>query len=200
MAGPAGSKQLEKTTVGGFTTYSGLLTDLTSSIPSIPGLPGLPGGGGSSNANGFLTPGTFSITGPGGPQVGAFTTSLTIGQPLTWSNQNALSAVTRANGFQVSWTGGDPSSLVFITGFSSTGSGSDAYNSSFTCYAKVSDGSFTVPSYVTLAMPASAVISGAPLGGVSVGSYTTPKTFTASGLDYGVATTTSTSTKTLAFN
>jgi hypothetical protein len=43
-----------------------------------------------------------------------------------------------------------------------------------------------IPPFVTLAMPPSATVSGSPLGGLYVGGESTPITFTASGLDYGL--------------
>jgi uncharacterized protein (TIGR03437 family) len=191
VSGSAGSKTMTKNSANGVISYAGVFGTSTS------GIPGLPGGGGGSA--GFLDSGTFSITGPGGPDVGAFTTSLSIGTQLTWSNMANISAVTRANGAQIFWTGGDPNGYTLIGGFSSTGSGASSYSASFSCYAKTSDGNFIIPSFVTLAMPVSATVSGAPLGALYVGAVSAPKTFTATGIDYGIAVNTYEGLKTLAY-
>jgi hypothetical protein len=59
---------------------------------------------------------------------------------------------------------------------------------SFVCTARVSEGSFTVPPVVLLALPASGSESGAPLmGTLGVSSVSNPVAFTASGLDFASA-------------
>ncbi len=120
--------------------------------------------------------GTFTFKGSGGTQVGAFTTSVSYTNPLVWTNSSAITAVNRASGQPINWTGGAPASFVYISGTSSSSTAS----ASFTCYAPVSAGSFTVPSYVLLAMPAGS-------GTLGVTNESTPVSFSASGLDYGIA-------------
>lgn len=71
-----------------------------------------------------------------------------------------------------------------ISGFSST-SGANPVGATFTCTAPVAAGQFTVPAAVLLSLPASASTSGIPSGALTVGTYTNPKSFTATGLDYG---------------
>lgn len=120
--------------------------------------------------------GTFTYSGSGGKDVGAFTTSIAYTSPLNWTNEGSITAVNRAQGQQVTWSGGATNSYVIISGSSSAGGVSGA----FTCYAPVSAGQFTVPSYVLLALPAGS-------GSLSLENSTTPNFFTASGLDYGIA-------------
>jgi len=172
-------------------SYAGIFSSATGGI-SIPG-------SGSSSAAAFLDPGTFSITGPGGPDVGAFTTSMTVGQPLTWSNMANLTSIVRTKGFQVFWTGGDPSGYALIGGYSSTGPDANAYTVSFSCIAKASDGAFVIPAYITEAMPVSGTVAGAPLGAIYLGGVSAAKSFTATGIDFGYAVNTSESLKSLAF-
>jgi uncharacterized protein (TIGR03437 family) len=121
--------------------------------------------------------GAFTFTGSGGADVGSFTATVTLPNPiLQWTNQSAANTVTRAQGVTVNWTGGGPGTYVIIMGQS------DDINSgvsgSFTCYAPQSALTFTVPTYVLLTLPAGTG-SLALENGVNFG------TFTASGLDFG---------------
>ena len=133
----------------------------------------------------YIVPGAYTITGPGGPDFGSFTANLTVPGGTTWANEAQVSIVNRANGQLITWTGGDPNSFVYIAGGSvnttNTASGS------FVCYERAAVGSFTIPSSVLLAIPSSATIQGTPTGSLSVGGVTAPTTFTASGIDIGVA-------------
>jgi hypothetical protein len=101
-----------------------------------------------------------------------------------WTNSN-ITTVTRANGQQISWTGGGANTYVEITGLSFTGLlGAEAY---FTCLAPVGPGSFTIPSWVLLSLPQSpASTGGLPNGLLSVANYTNPVQIspTPSGLNY----------------
>jgi hypothetical protein len=70
--------------------------------------------------------------------------------------------VNRASGLTINWTGGDPSGYVTIAG-TSTAYGSTAATTTtvaFTCTARVSDGSFTVPAVVLLGLPLSSPAPG----------------------------------------
>lgn len=144
----------------------------------------IPDNGGAFNFN----------NGSGGPDVGAFTTSLTVGAPLVWTNMDQITDVTRGNGVTVTWSGGDPSTFVEIGGTSTVinSGAASAVVTTFACTAPVSAQTFTVPSAVLLSLPVSTATSlpipGAgtftiPSGSLSVGNYTTPKKFTATGLD-----------------
>lgn len=122
------------------------------------------------------TGGTFTFNnGTGGKDVGAFTVTVDYTNPLNWTNEASINTVTRSQGQQVTWSGGAANSYVIING-SSTGNG---VGGSFTCYAPVSAQQFTVPSYVLLALPAG-------IGSLSLENSTTPVSFSASGLNYGI--------------
>jgi hypothetical protein len=143
-----------------------------------------------------IAPGVYQITGPGGADVKAFTVALTVPLNLTWTNQAAVTAspIVRANGVTVTWTGGDPSSYAFIEGISSNNSPNDVNNTvgaSFICIAPISAGSFFVPPIVTLSLPASGGNGADAFGLMALGTSSTPKTFSATGLDYGSASSTS---------
>lgn len=181
VAGAAGSKQLTKANGAGLSTYTGVFTSLTGTGPA------------------FLEPGTFTITGSGGANVGAFQTTLTVPAVLKWTNMDSVVNVSRAQGQLVTWTGGDPAGTVMIIGTASTGSASDSVGATFNCTAKASDGQFTIPPAVLLSLPVSAVVQGVPTGAMILATATNAKSFTASGLDIGVALATVEAVKTLNF-
>ena len=56
---------------------------------------------GTTLANG----GTYTISGSGGTQVGPFTASATLPQSFTVTNWDAITAINRANGLTVNWSG-----------------------------------------------------------------------------------------------
>jgi uncharacterized protein (TIGR03437 family) len=172
--GPGGVKSLPKSTASGFISYGGLLSSL-------------------DGQTGYLNPGTFTVTGPGGPQVGGFTSSLSLGSSLNWTN-SSITDVTRSAGQVVTWTGGDANGTVLIVG---SATNSDTVGASFSCYANASAGTFTIPSQVLLALPVSAVVSGLSTGSLAVGQYSTPTPFSASGLDYAFLVYTNLNLKTL---
>jgi uncharacterized protein (TIGR03437 family) len=116
--------------------------------------------------------GTFTFQGNGGPDVGPFSVTVADTSPLVWTNQTAITAVNRAQGVTVTWTGGVPGTYVLIGGGSTTISAS----ATFDCYAPVADGKFTVPPYILQAMPVAA-------GGINLLNQSNPQTFSASGLN-----------------
>ena len=143
VTGPNGTKQLPKQT----NTFNGQ-TEITY-YASL--------GGGTAGPL-FLDPGSYTVSGPGGADIGAFSQSLTLPASLTWTNKS-ITTITRANGQLVTWTGGDPNSDVVISGFSlvlgTATDGSDTVGAFFTCTAKDSDLQFTIPAVVLLTLPAS---------------------------------------------
>jgi len=179
VSGPNGSKQLTPT-AGKPGLYSAIFSGFGQ--PS------------------YLTPGAYTITGPGGSDVGPFTVMITAGSPLTWTNQSSISTVNRSQDLTITWTGG--TGQVLIQGASLAGPSNATFGGSFICVAPASAGQFTVPSVVLLALPPSAVTSAGtstiPNGFLYVGSSTSSP-FTASGLDQGLALYTDSSGKPVAF-
>jgi uncharacterized protein (TIGR03437 family) len=98
------------------------------------------------------TGGTFTFKGSGGADVGSFTSTITLANPLlTWTNQNAAATIDRAQGLTVTWSGGNPGTYVIITGGTVV---SPQVIGSYKCLAPVDAGQFTVPSYILSALPA----------------------------------------------
>lgn len=184
VTGPNGTKQLMKNTTAGFSFYSATLGG-GFAIP-----------GGPAAAPLFLDAGNYTVSGPGGADVGPFTVNLTLAAPLVWTNIASISTINRASGVNVTWSGGDPKGQVEIVGTSSSG-GTPAVGAAFICLAPVSAGQFQVPAPVTLALPPSPSGAAAAGGILSVGDYSMPASFTAKGLDYGFVTASGSSSKTV---
>lgn len=178
VTGPVGAKQLARRRTGFYDAQLGGGTPLPGGPPVQPD---------------YLNPGAYTITGPGGTQVGAFTAPFNNPAPLTWTNRDATNSVNRSQGVTITWSGGDPASFAYITGASFTEAGVGA---SFVCTERVAAGRFTVPPAVLLALPPSA---GDVPGILLVGSSTNPTRFNASGLDAGYIVATSSSGKTVTY-
>jgi uncharacterized protein (TIGR03437 family) len=133
----------------------------------------LPAGAITSSGGAF----TFN-NGSGGVDVKGFNTTINLPNPLlSWTNQSADATVNRAQGIQITWTGGASGSYVLITGSSSNDT--TGASGSFTCITTQNALSFTVPGYVTGALPAGS-------GRLDVENIANYATFTASGLDVGI--------------
>jgi uncharacterized protein (TIGR03437 family) len=147
-----------------------------------------PGGGGQlAKANdgsyaGVLGPiqaGSYTVSGSGGKDVGAFSASLTVPSPITWTNRTSLTSITPGNSFSVNWTGGDPNSFVGVEGVA-VNQGTGLFGI-FVCISPASAGTFTVPGYITAGLPAGQGLVVTTQNGA-------PSRFTASGLDQGYLT------------
>jgi uncharacterized protein (TIGR03437 family) len=178
--GPNGSATLAKSTIGGFTTYAGTLGPI----------------GASSN---FLDAGSFTVSGSGGADVGAFSAVVPFPGAVNWTNKDSISSITRANGQTITWAGGDANTTILIGGTSETGTAEDSVGATFSCVANGADGSFTIPAQVLLALPASVQVQGIDTAALFVGAYSAPVSFTASGLDYGAVVGSVQNVKTLGY-
>jgi len=97
--------------------------------------------------------GSYTFKGAGGKDVGPFTTTLTLANPLiTWTNNAEAATVDRSKGLHFTWSGGNPGSYLFLLG-TSTSDGLQNVGG-FTCLAPIQDGEFTVPDYILSGMPA----------------------------------------------
>lgn len=171
VTGPNGAKTLIKGSTTGL-AYSRTLGNVTT---------GLPGG-----TPLYLDKGVYTVTGAGGSGVGAFSATITLPDPLVWTNMSTTDTVTRSAGQTVNWTGGDPSGTVLLIGFS-TVTGANR-GREFLCVAPASAGTFTIPPQVLLALPANSVSTGTSAasvtGALGVG-FEKSNSFTAPGIDQG---------------
>ena len=145
--------------------------------------PQIPGTYFAELASGFIpgTGGSFQFNGAGGKDVGSFKAMVTFPDPLlTWTNQGSDATVTRSSGVQFTWSGGAPGTFVIMSGSSSGTVNGQSVGGNFTCIAPQTALQFQVPGYITEAMPAG-------MGSLSISNYTNYQTFTATGLDHGIA-------------
>jgi uncharacterized protein (TIGR03437 family) len=131
------------TVTGGAGGASGTMTQSLGSTNPYAGLLGgiLNTSSGTTLPPPFLDGGPFTVSGPGGKDVGPFTTNIALTPAITWTNPP--STINRASPLTLTWTGGDSTEVVVIGG-SSTDQTSKAYGG-FTCVAPAGAHSFTVP-------------------------------------------------------
>ena len=174
LTGPGGTRSIVRDARSGFYNVS---LGMAQVIPGVP----------AQASALFLEPGTYTVTGPGGPDVGTFNARLTVPQPLT-TNLDSITTVSRGSALNVTWSGGAANEYIFISGFSARQN--PVVGAVFTCTERASVGRFQVAAEVLLAMPPSDVISGAALGNLSVASipFNDATRFTATGLDLGFIT------------
>jgi uncharacterized protein (TIGR03437 family) len=99
----------------------------------------------------FLDPGSYTLAGTGGADVGPFSTNFTISQPVVWTNRDQLTVVNRAQPLTISWTGGESNQLIAIMGY-----GEDLptnASAAFACIAPPGATSFTVPAAILSNLP-----------------------------------------------
>ena len=133
----------------------------------------------------FLNPGSFSLIGTGGADVGAMSANFTFPTPLTWSNRAQISPITRSQGFTVSWSGAPAGQTAIVFG-----GGVDLPSNvtgEFVCVAPPGSSSFTVPPTALANVPATRNNLLRSKGVVYVGALplASPTSFTATGLDTG---------------
>ena len=146
---------------------------------------------GSQLLRNYLEPGRYTLSGPGGPDVGVFTSSINVPPELIWTNRAAVETVTRSNGVTVTWAGGEPTTLVTIEGLSAFTQGMRVISVSFQCWARNLDGEMAIPPSVLLALPPTAtstLLSGltfAERGFLVLSTVGKGTRVQATGLDYG---------------
>src|SRR5581483_10582899 len=167
ITGPTGTQPLPKVTQGSLISYS-------SNLPTT----FFPAAGGS-----------WTFTGTGGPDIGPFSVTVSDPIPLVWTNQAAITAVNRSQDLTVTWTGGIPGTWVQIGGGSTT----IGVSGTFLCFAPVSAGTFTIPSYVLLGSPVAN-------GGISLINQSNNVPFHADKLDIATAVAETESSISVPFN
>jgi uncharacterized protein (TIGR03437 family) len=134
----------------------------------------------------------YTVSGPGGTKVGAFTVNDTTSVPKVYfSGIIAGQKLPRSSDLTVTWTGGDPNMQngnVTIAGFSAPTS--ENVSGNFMCTAPLSAGSFTIPKWVLSTMVPSGTayvgIAPYPIGYIWIGQFNNPVTFQPTGLDKGI--------------
>ena len=141
----------------------------------------------------FFNGGSYSFNNAGGGKdVGAFTGTFTVpANPFTWTNYSAITSVSLSSPLTITWTGGDPSWDIFLTGGSDVSiSAAGTVGVNFECRAHGSDGTIVVPVSILSQLPPSGTQSlggslTAPLGSLTLlAGPSTLTTATVSGLDF----------------
>jgi hypothetical protein len=108
-----------------------------------------------SDTGTFLVPGSYTISGTGGKDVGPFSGTITVPTSPTLVSPATADglAVGRSGGMTVTWAGGDPTGHIEI---SVAGMADNTFTTGAfaNCRVPASAGTFTIPSYVLLALPA----------------------------------------------
>ena len=103
------------------------------------------------SANGtYLSPGTYTVSGTGGADIGAIDATATISAS---PSLNTPSLSSRAAGTTVTWTGGQPDAFIEIQIAAATDK-TGSNGATAICYAASSAGMLTIPPSVMLALPA----------------------------------------------
>ena len=130
----------------------------------------------------FLVPGTFTVSSTGGAGIGPFSASI-VYPPLPKLVSPANNAtVNRANGMTITWTGGDPNGNLLLEVNSAIDQAA-TFAVQAGCIVPAAAGTFTIPSYVMLALPAG------PYAGFTIAPFTSAIPFTAQGLTVGILST-----------
>jgi hypothetical protein len=136
----------------------------------------------------FNTTGTTQISAPGGADVGKFQVAIPAAVQVNWLNRLQIETIHRTQPLTVIWS---PSGLQNTT-MVVAGSNYDLLTNTtgtFICTASPAAGSFAVPSYILGALLPSSKNFGGSYGILAVAAVPSQglTTFTASGLDAGIA-------------
>ena len=191
IQGPASAQSAPRGTLG---NYFKSLSQPNIPIPSfirhriaqeLAGVGKLPSQKDQFSQPSFLEPGNFTVTAPGGADVGPHTANITVDQPFTWTNRDDINAIDRTRPLEIKYSGGSPDRQIRIFGFSPHSvEGENISGALFFCAGAGNATSFTIPSAVLQALPDSPLLEGSPTGGLAVaGVKSNP--FSASGIDLG---------------
>ncbi len=99
------------------------------------------------------TGGSFTFTMSGGKDVGAFSTTVVLSNPLlNWTNPSVAASIDRTQPMTVTWTGGNSGEHAFTFILGSVAA--PLRGRGFTCLTTADAGKFTVPAYILSALPA----------------------------------------------
>ncbi len=175
LLGPKGTKQVPAFQTGTTKFLFGVALGGGVALPGLPAPPPL-----------YLDPGTYTVdNGAGGADVGPFTATLEIPAPFVWTNVDASASIDRAAGFDVTWTGGDPGTKVFIAGSVSLTDPATKKVSGgryFSCSEDNSASHLFIPAEVLLTLPPSTTTASVSNGSIIVSNGVTAK-FDLPGID-----------------
>lgn len=135
----------------------------------------------------FLDGGRYTVSGPGGKDVGAFRVAIDLPSAMQWTNRDQITSIDRSQGLTLTWSGGDPNQQMVLIAGGSSDQKSKA-SAGFLCFVPAAGRSYTVPASVLGNLPPSVgdkpedSIGALLFGSVPAGNYTQ---FSAAGIDSG---------------
>ena len=146
----------------------------------------------------FFSPGVYQVSG-GGDGVGPFQAAIPLERPLRWTNRDKIDEVDRARGVTVEWAaarGGDFVAIIAMNVDNDSG----AFGVS-ACIAPASAGRFAIPPEALTNLPATTKVGELPVNSISLAELPgkLPASFTATGIERGVAYAVSASTRSVRY-
>ncbi|MFN7932778.1 MAG: hypothetical protein U0R19_05590 [Bryobacteraceae bacterium] len=180
VTGTGGAKDMSRESKG---SYAGRFGE--KMMIDLPNVPAIPGGL-------FFEPGTYTVTGNGGEDVGSFSAHVKVAALLSWTNADRIGVdcgdfrcVQRAEDLKIDWEAGDPNRLVSVMAMSAT-EGRPAGAAIIVCNERADKGTLTIPSLLLSKLPASPSREPQSLINFSVTNGEPNQQFTASGIDLGL--------------
>ncbi|MCU1262338.1 MAG: hypothetical protein JWO80_5223, partial [Bryobacterales bacterium] len=150
---------------------------------------GLLGGALAPNPKPFLDPGAFTVSGPGGKDIGAFSFNINVGAPATLVTQ--VTTIARSQPLVLNWSGGNGANQnILILGYAQDPD--NKATGAFECLASANTTTFSVPAGMLANLPATITSSGNASGALlflttPAGNQFVPFTSASPALDRGVA-------------
>jgi uncharacterized protein (TIGR03437 family) len=141
-----------------------------------------------------LQPGSYTFTGTAGSDIGAFTGTMTIPEPIVWGAANSLNTINRSQPLTITWTGGSPGGLVSVSG-QATAAPNGQVGAAFICWTNATAGTLTVPVAVLSALPPTFMQNNNQSGNLVVQQQIYVGPFSVSGVDVSGMTNTDGYTK-----
>ena len=164
LSGPSGSNLTNQALTESSNVYNLTIGIEATGITLPPGFPGL--------SNATIVPGTYTLKGAGGKDVGPFSASINLGSPLTITG-GLPTSVTRSAGLTLNWTGGNSTDFVYVIG----GAGPTANSTTFLCTSTAGAATVTVPASILNQLPAvtaAAITAGTATGFLAILSGPSP--------------------------
>lgn len=193
VTGTGGARDMTRESKG---AYNGRFGE--KMMIDLPGVPAIPGGL-------FFEPGTYTVTGTGGEDVGSFSAQVKVAAPLSWTNADRIGSecgdfrcIQRAEDLKIDWEAGDSSRMVTVMAMSATDTRPSAA-AIIVCHERADKGSLTIPALLLTKLPASPTGEPQSLINFSVTNGEPNQQFTAPGIDWGTIGYTDSTMRTVAF-
>jgi uncharacterized protein (TIGR03437 family) len=137
ISGPSGARTVDRD-ARQHEYYSGIL----AGAPPFSRTPPLPW---------FLEPGPFTVSAPGGADIGAFSIALNVSPRLVWKNRGGTAEVRRSRGVTVTWKSARRDTAILILAANADRFSGDS--ALCLCMAPARDGRFTIPPLALANLP-----------------------------------------------